>query len=249
MGRGMLHDASHTFGCAHRVRTRRGSRMRTLEVRRHASRDPEADRLSEEGRAGPVRRRLARGVRGRVHLPQRAAETVAWFLRGLGEQLPRTPSCRPRGQGQRRLAARDGRRALGFARRRPRGRPRPRGLAHPLIERAVPGSRPGRSSRSSSARASCCPRPRTGHRSRSRSSASRADPWTCRSRSRGLGVALGASPGPVQLLLFSEASRGGVRRGCSRWPARTLPSALTCCCSPPGCRRSSRARRSCGSCR
>ena len=29
----------------------------------------------------------------------------------------------------------------------------------------------------------------------------------------GLGVALGASPGPVQLLLFSEASRGGVRRG------------------------------------
>lgn len=29
----------------------------------------------------------------------------------------------------------------------------------------------------------------------------------------GLGVALGASPGPVQLLLFSEASRGGIRRG------------------------------------
>lgn len=29
----------------------------------------------------------------------------------------------------------------------------------------------------------------------------------------GLGVALGASPGPVQLLLFSEASRGGARRG------------------------------------
>ena len=29
----------------------------------------------------------------------------------------------------------------------------------------------------------------------------------------GLGVALGTSPGPVQLLLFSEASRGGVRRG------------------------------------
>jgi threonine/homoserine/homoserine lactone efflux protein len=29
----------------------------------------------------------------------------------------------------------------------------------------------------------------------------------------GLGVALGSSPGPVQLLLFSEASRGGVRRG------------------------------------
>ncbi|MCI0632311.1 MAG: LysE family transporter [Actinobacteria bacterium] len=29
----------------------------------------------------------------------------------------------------------------------------------------------------------------------------------------GLGVALGVSPGPVQLLLFSEASRGGVGRG------------------------------------
>jgi len=29
----------------------------------------------------------------------------------------------------------------------------------------------------------------------------------------GLGVALGASPGPVQLLLFSEASRGGIGRG------------------------------------
>ncbi|HEX9123311.1 MAG TPA: LysE family transporter [Actinomycetota bacterium] len=29
----------------------------------------------------------------------------------------------------------------------------------------------------------------------------------------GLGIALGASPGPVQLLLFSEASRGGIGRG------------------------------------
>ncbi len=29
----------------------------------------------------------------------------------------------------------------------------------------------------------------------------------------GLGVALGAAPGPVQLLLLSEASRGGFRRG------------------------------------
>ena len=31
----------------------------------------------------------------------------------------------------------------------------------------------------------------------------------------GIGLALGASPGPVQLLLFSEAARGGVRRGLS----------------------------------
>lgn len=29
----------------------------------------------------------------------------------------------------------------------------------------------------------------------------------------GLGIALGASPGPVQVLLFSEAARGGVGRG------------------------------------
>lgn len=29
----------------------------------------------------------------------------------------------------------------------------------------------------------------------------------------GLGIAIGTSPGPVQLLLFSEASRGGVGRG------------------------------------
>jgi threonine/homoserine/homoserine lactone efflux protein len=29
----------------------------------------------------------------------------------------------------------------------------------------------------------------------------------------GLGIALGSSPGPVQLLLFSEASRGGATRG------------------------------------
>lgn len=29
----------------------------------------------------------------------------------------------------------------------------------------------------------------------------------------GLGIALGSSPGPVQLMLFSEASRGGVARG------------------------------------
>jgi len=29
----------------------------------------------------------------------------------------------------------------------------------------------------------------------------------------GLGIALGTSPGPVQLLLFSEASRGGAGRG------------------------------------
>ena len=71
--------------------------MRTLEVRRHAQRDPEADRLSEEGRAQAqsVGASLAGGYAVVFISPaQRAAETVAWFLRGLGEQLPRTPSCR-----------------------------------------------------------------------------------------------------------------------------------------------------------
>jgi phosphohistidine phosphatase SixA len=65
--------------------------MRTLEVRRHAQRDPEADRLSQEGRAHAqsVGASLAGGYAVVFISPaQRAAETVAWFLRGLGEQLP-----------------------------------------------------------------------------------------------------------------------------------------------------------------
>ncbi len=65
--------------------------MRTLEVRRHAQRDPDADRLSEEGRARAqsVGASLPGGYAVVFISPaQRAAETVAWFLRGLGEQLP-----------------------------------------------------------------------------------------------------------------------------------------------------------------
>lgn len=65
--------------------------MRTLEVRRHAQRDPEADRLSGQGRARAqsVGASLAGGYAVVFISPaQRAAETVAWFLRGLGEQLP-----------------------------------------------------------------------------------------------------------------------------------------------------------------
>ncbi|HEU4354094.1 MAG TPA: histidine phosphatase family protein [Actinomycetota bacterium] len=65
---------------------------RTLEVRRHARRDPDADRLSPEGRAQAedVGRTLAGGYDVVFVSPaQRAAETVAWFLRGRGEQLPR----------------------------------------------------------------------------------------------------------------------------------------------------------------
>jgi len=65
--------------------------VRTLEIRRHAQRDPDADRLSELGRAraqsvGAV---LAGGYSVVFVSPaERAAETVAWMLRGLGEPLP-----------------------------------------------------------------------------------------------------------------------------------------------------------------
>ena len=65
--------------------------MRTLEVRRHARRDPNADRLSEDGRAQAhsVGTRLAGGYAVVFVSPaDRAAETAAWMLRGLGEQLP-----------------------------------------------------------------------------------------------------------------------------------------------------------------
>ena len=65
--------------------------MKRLELRRHAPRDPMADRLSAEGRA------IAEDV-GRasdmtytvvfVSPAARAAETAAWFLRGAGQQLP-----------------------------------------------------------------------------------------------------------------------------------------------------------------
>ena len=66
--------------------------MRTLELRRHAKRDPNADRLSPQGQvqAEAVGRTLAGNYAVVFVSPaQRAAETVAWFLRGLGQQLPR----------------------------------------------------------------------------------------------------------------------------------------------------------------
>jgi phosphohistidine phosphatase SixA len=80
MGRGMLHD-----------RRRRNAQVRTLELRRHAQRDPDADRLSDEGRtrAASVGASLAGGYSVVFVSPaERAAETLAWMLRGLGEQLP-----------------------------------------------------------------------------------------------------------------------------------------------------------------
>ena len=66
--------------------------MRTLELRRHARRDPTADKLS---RSRDARRRSRWARRSRaattvvfISPAERAAETVAWLLRGLGEQLP-----------------------------------------------------------------------------------------------------------------------------------------------------------------
>jgi broad specificity phosphatase PhoE len=65
--------------------------MRALELRRHAPRDPEADRLSPEGQrlAEEVGRNLPGGYEALyTSTARRAAETAAWFLRGLGQQLP-----------------------------------------------------------------------------------------------------------------------------------------------------------------
>ncbi|MGZ5291324.1 MAG: histidine phosphatase family protein [Actinomycetota bacterium] len=65
--------------------------MRTLEIRRHAKRDPAADRLSVAGRAQAedVGRDLDTAYDVVFVSPaQRAAETVAWMLRGVGAQLP-----------------------------------------------------------------------------------------------------------------------------------------------------------------
>ena len=61
--------------------------MRQLELRRHAKRDPDADRLSDEGRAQA--QDLGRGADVEfaaifVSPAQRAAETAAHILRGAG---------------------------------------------------------------------------------------------------------------------------------------------------------------------
>lgn len=65
--------------------------MRRIELRRHAPRDPEQDRLSPDGEI------LAERVGGQLQGPyqalftspkQRAAETAAWFLRGARHPLP-----------------------------------------------------------------------------------------------------------------------------------------------------------------
>ena len=65
--------------------------MRELELRRHARRDPKADRLSAQGRAqAEDAGRASEGTYAMVFVSPaaRAAETAAWFLRGTGQQLP-----------------------------------------------------------------------------------------------------------------------------------------------------------------
>jgi phosphohistidine phosphatase SixA len=65
--------------------------VRTLELRRHAKRDPSRDALSDAGRAQAED--VGRAMTADVDLvfispADRAAETVAWILRGAGRQLP-----------------------------------------------------------------------------------------------------------------------------------------------------------------
>jgi phosphohistidine phosphatase SixA len=65
--------------------------VKRLELRRHARRDPTADRLSAKGRAQAedVGRTSGRTYDLVFVSPaERAAETAAWFLRGAGQQLP-----------------------------------------------------------------------------------------------------------------------------------------------------------------
>ena len=65
--------------------------MRTIEFRRHAEREPNADALSREGRshAEEVGRTLRTDYAVVFISPaRRAAETAAWFLRTSGQQLP-----------------------------------------------------------------------------------------------------------------------------------------------------------------
>jgi broad specificity phosphatase PhoE len=65
--------------------------VRALELRRHAPRDPDEDRLSSDGEilAERVGKDLS-GPYGAVFTSpaRRAAETAAWFLRGLGHPIP-----------------------------------------------------------------------------------------------------------------------------------------------------------------
>lgn len=65
--------------------------MRALELRRHAPRDPDEDRLSSDGEI--LAERVGKDLQGPYDAvftspARRAAETAAWFLRGLGHPVP-----------------------------------------------------------------------------------------------------------------------------------------------------------------
>lgn len=65
--------------------------MKALEMRRHAQREKDADALTAEGRARAedVGRTLPTTFQSVFVSPaHRAAETLAWFLRGSGQHLP-----------------------------------------------------------------------------------------------------------------------------------------------------------------
>jgi broad specificity phosphatase PhoE len=65
--------------------------MRELELRRHAEREKDADALSQAGKAHAesVGRSLHTDYSAVFVSPaKRAAETVAWFLRGSGQPVP-----------------------------------------------------------------------------------------------------------------------------------------------------------------
>jgi phosphohistidine phosphatase SixA len=65
--------------------------VKALELRRHAPRDPDADRLSKDGQALAlyIGRDLPGGYAAVFTSPaKRAAETAAYFMRALGQQLP-----------------------------------------------------------------------------------------------------------------------------------------------------------------
>ena len=65
--------------------------MRALELRRHAPRDPREDKLSKDGQALALHigKDLPGGYVAVFTSPaRRAAETAAYFMRALGQQLP-----------------------------------------------------------------------------------------------------------------------------------------------------------------
>jgi len=73
--------------------------MKTIELLRHAPRDPDRDALSPEGRSlAADLGRMRQDVRYDavfVSPAERAAETVAWILRGANQQLPPSHSVVP----------------------------------------------------------------------------------------------------------------------------------------------------------